>query len=146
MKKDENPLDESICISMDVMPRPQGRPRFRSNGNRVRIYQSHSDKRYKDSISLWAASQMRVRGIAGPLEGPLSLSLTFWMGDRANGIGYPIGPPDIDNLAKAVLDAFTGIVFHDDAQIIWLMCRKLWGPQGFMAVISRVDYQFQGGY
>lgn len=37
--------------------------------------------------------------------------------------------PDIDNLAKAVLDAMTGIVWADDAQIIELRITKRWAEK-----------------
>lgn len=38
--------------------------------------------------------------------------------------GYPDGKPDIDKLARAVLDALTGVVFWDDAQVVTLGVSK----------------------
>jgi Holliday junction resolvase RusA-like endonuclease len=37
---------------------------------------------------------------------------------------YPVVKPDIDKLARAILDACTGILFADDAQVIQLTIRK----------------------
>ena len=38
--------------------------------------------------------------------------------------------PDIDKLARAVLDALTGIVWVDDDQVVELVCRKRWWVEG----------------
>ena len=37
---------------------------------------------------------------------------------------YPAGMPDIDKLARAALDAMTGVVWSDDAQVSDLRVRK----------------------
>ena len=37
---------------------------------------------------------------------------------------YHVCKPDIDNLAKFYLDCMTGIVFHDDSQIVELNLKK----------------------
>jgi Holliday junction resolvase RusA-like endonuclease len=37
---------------------------------------------------------------------------------------YPKVKPDLDNVAKAVLDAINGIVYVDDAQVINLVATK----------------------
>jgi Holliday junction resolvase RusA-like endonuclease len=36
----------------------------------------------------------------------------------------PIGPPDVDNLAKAVKDALKGLAWDDDAQVCSLIAEK----------------------
>ena len=38
-----------------------------------------------------------------------------------------ITKPDVDKLARAVLDAMTGIVFLDDAQVVTLLIQKTFG-------------------
>ena len=37
------------------------------------------------------------------------------------------GKPDIDNIAKIVLDSFNGVVFEDDAQVYDLKVSKTYG-------------------
>ena len=37
---------------------------------------------------------------------------------------FPFGPPDVDKLCRAVMDALTGIVYLDDAQVISLHATK----------------------
>jgi len=41
--------------------------------------------------------------------------------------------PDIDNLAKSILDA----CFDDDSMISMMFCRKIWGERGAIDVSSR---------
>jgi len=42
---------------------------------------------------------------------------------------FPFGPPDLDKLCRSVLDALTGIVYADDAQVISLHGRKDWSDE-----------------
>lgn len=41
---------------------------------------------------------------------------------------YPTVAPDVDKLARAVIDAMTGSVWKDDAQLIELRVTKTYGP------------------
>lgn len=45
---------------------------------------------------------------------------------RSTKLAYP--KPDIDNYAKAVLDACNGVLWLDDSQIISLYASKAWTP------------------
>lgn len=48
---------------------------------------------------------------------------------KSNKRQYHISKPDVDNLAKAVLDACTDAgVWHDDSQIIQLSITKTYEP------------------
>ncbi|MAK64331.1 MAG: hypothetical protein CMF75_06240 [Maricaulis sp.] len=44
---------------------------------------------------------------------------------------------DVDNVAKAVLDALTGVVFHDDSQVERLLVTKVEGDRPRIAVTAR---------
>lgn len=66
-------------------------------------------------------------------EGPVRLSLRFvfprpkakcWK-TRPQPAEWMISKPDLDNLAKSVLDAVTGVLFKDDAQLCSLTVEKL---------------------
>lgn len=46
----------------------------------------------------------------------------------------PTKRPDIDNVVKAWTDGMNGVVFRDDAQIVQLTARKVYGPQSLVAV------------
>lgn len=43
---------------------------------------------------------------------------------------YPTVRPDLDKLARGILDALTGLVYVDDAQVIALTVRKLYAAAG----------------
>jgi Holliday junction resolvase RusA-like endonuclease len=42
---------------------------------------------------------------------------------------WPVTRPDIDNYVKGVMDAANGILWVDDAQIVTLLSRKLYGDR-----------------
>jgi len=51
---------------------------------------------------------------------------------RAAAPAHPAARPDLDKIARAVLDAVTdaGTVWHDDAQVVVLVARKRWAAGG----------------
>jgi crossover junction endodeoxyribonuclease RusA len=75
----------------------------------------------------WRADvQAHVRQAVGPTiqipDGPVVLDLKFVMPRRAAEpkriTPAHVRKPDLDKLIRAVLDALTGIVFTDDAQVV----------------------------
>ena len=103
-------------IEIEMEPLPQPRPRF-SNG---RAYQPEKIKSYKTAIG-YAAKQAMAGNL--PIDSPVSVKLKFW---RRYCI-YSRRFGDLDNLAKAVMDACNGIIWTDDAQIISLTAEKYQG-------------------
>jgi crossover junction endodeoxyribonuclease RusA len=55
------------------------------------------------------------------------------------GMEYVGDPPwlDLDNLAKAILDAIKGYVFHDDAQVARLLVERRRGERERITVLVR---------
>ena len=45
------------------------------------------------------------------------------------GIVRPIKRPDIDNIAKIILDSLNGMAYKDDSQVVELNIKKLYGEQ-----------------
>jgi Holliday junction resolvase RusA-like endonuclease len=92
------------------------------------------------------ASQARVamEG-ASPYIEPVDVRLMFWLPRPQGHFGTgrnserlkptaPIAPavhPDLDKLARAVLDALTGIVFRDDKQVVGMTLSKLYAQDQF---------------
>ncbi len=86
----------------------------------------------------WAAivsdAATTAMGSGTPLTGPLDVTVTFWLprpkshstakGLRADAPKWVAKRPDADKLARCFLDALTGIVFGDDAQIARLLVEK----------------------
>lgn len=89
-----------------------------------------------------AAAARDAMDLADPTRGPVVLELEFSGPRPASHYGTgrnagelrPSAPqakttmPDVDKLARAMLDGLTGIVFVDDAQVVELIARKCYGP------------------
>jgi len=68
------------------------------------------------------------------MRGPVRLSIVFYM-PRPKKFARPsktdapcITMPDWDKLARAVGDALSGVVYHDDAQIVEAIVGKFYAP------------------
>jgi crossover junction endodeoxyribonuclease RusA len=83
-------------------------------------------------------------------DGPVSLAIAYTYKRpkahyRANGEvkanvpAYPICKPDLTKLTRAVEDAFTGIIWKDDSQVVAKRENKVYGPEwSTLIVISKV--------
>jgi Holliday junction resolvase RusA-like endonuclease len=65
--------------------------------------------------------QARSQWKGAPLEGPVSVKMALYHGDKHKR--------DIDNFNKLVFDALAGIAFEDDNQITELIIRKFYDKQ-----------------
>ena len=43
--------------------------------------------------------------------------------------GYPMKKPDLDNVAKIILDALNGIAWKDDTQVVGLRVNRMWATE-----------------
>lgn len=75
------------------------------------------------------AWEARYQYRGAPLEGPLELFIALWWPTKRNH--------DVDNV-KGLLDALTGILWHDDGQIESLHIRK-----GYDKATPRVELTVQ---
>ena len=118
-------------------PRPRAFARKFGNTYSARVYDPGTAEGWKAQVAL--AAKASLYGVF-PLPGPLGVSLAFYMprpkghfgkkGLKASAPSFPTGKPDVDNLAKAVLDALTQVgMWVDDAQIITLMVSKHYGQK-----------------
>ncbi|MBU6288863.1 MAG: RusA family crossover junction endodeoxyribonuclease [Chloroflexi bacterium] len=78
---------------------------YRRAGNRVVL--SPEVRAWRDKAHWY----LRLAGIVAPLEGPVAVTVIAYRPRRRG---------DIDNLAKAVLDALNGFAFGDDGQVVLL--------------------------
>ena len=97
---------------------------FRQQMARVAMLQVPDDKFWKEQ----------------PLEsGAVRLELDFYFAKPKSAkkrIHHTV-KPDLDKLARAALDSFTGILYADDAQVSELVLRKLYG------LPERVEVRFR---
>lgn len=107
-------------------PRGKGRPRF-GNG---RTYTDKQTLEYERLIATRAAEAMPCAAV----ETPVSVRIVVYKGipaswsktrrQRAMMGGEIPGKPDLDNVAKAVLDALNGVAYVDDVQVVKLAVSK----------------------
>jgi len=133
-------------VSGDPKPQPRPRAFARRMGNAIRagVYESGGADGWKACVAV-QANMFRPQV---PLSGALSVTLLFRMprpkGHYGTGrnatvlkLASPLNhecKPDLDNLAKAVLDAMTvGGWWGDDCQITDLRVRKEWAGVGQLA-------------
>lgn len=126
-------------------PVGKGRPRFARVGKAVKAYTPAATKSYETAVALLARTGL---GRRGPLQGPLAVRIDAWCPipsswsrrKHARALDEQLMPttkPDIDNVAKAVLDALNGTAFADDSQIVDLTCTKRYGAQPHVQVTVR---------
>ena len=128
-------------ISFFVPGQPKGQPRPRAFARRfgatwtARVYDPGTAEGWKSAIAIAAKEH-----IQNPHAGPLLVTLEFFLQRpkahflrgvlRENSPHHHTGKPDVDNLAKAVLDALTTIVaWSDDAIISELHVRKRYADE-----------------
>jgi len=142
-------------------PIPQGSKRaFKAPGGRIVLREDAGARheQWRGHVADEARAAMRDAGIFGQKEtGPLAVSLTFHM---VRGVGmygsgrneqvvkasapkFPVKPPDVDKLTRAVFDALTHIVWVDDAQVVVTTQRKVFCDRftetpGVHVVVRRV--------
>lgn len=136
----------SITFSVDINPTPKGRPKFARRGNFVRAYTPKKTADYETEIKTQAQAMMNRE----PLETPLAVYLYFRLPvPRShskkrreaclNGSERPIKKPDLDNLAKAVLDGLNGVVWRDDSQIVSLHITKVYNSNPGIDLMIREE-------
>lgn len=77
--------------------------------------------------------------MAEQIEGAVEVEAVFSLKPPISGRrALPHVRPDIDKLARAVLDGLTGTAFADDGQVVRLVCTKRYGSPGASIRIARV--------
>ncbi|NBW16894.1 MAG: RusA family crossover junction endodeoxyribonuclease [Caulobacteraceae bacterium] len=119
-----------MVISFTVPGEPVAQPRVKAvnQGGFTRVYTPATAKPYKEAVRMVAMGHWRIP----PASGPVIMHIDFLFA-RPKSITWkrramPRRPhtkkPDLDNLAKAVLDALNGLLFFDDSQVVRLVLNK----------------------
>lgn len=130
-----------ITFEIQGQPVPQPRPRVSTRGGFARAYtpKGHAIHGYRQAVELLAKTNGWREG---PAAGPVSVEIDCYLqrppshltkaGEvRPSAPAWP-GRCDVDNLAKAVLDAITdaGTLWADDDQVVELVVRKQYARRG----------------
>jgi Holliday junction resolvase RusA-like endonuclease len=106
-------------------PRAKGRPRHMRNGH------TYTPAETQEAEYNFRSQAVRFLPSGGmiPAGTPIRLTLLFympipasWSNKKQNragdGLIYPTGRPDLDNLIKLAKDSLNGIFWHDDSQVV----------------------------
>jgi len=127
---------------IEIVPEAWRRARVMRLARGVRHFTDSKTRSYEAQIAFAAKLAMRGQPL---LSGPVSAVMTFslpipasWSLRKAQeaslGQTLPTVAPDLDNLAKAVLDGCNGVVFEDDRQVVKLCLTKRYADKGRVAV------------
>lgn len=136
----------SLTFHVDINPVPKGRPRFSKVGGFMRSYTPKKTSDYETEVRTQAQAMMTRE----PLETPVAVYLYFrlpipksYTKKRSeaclNGSERPTKKPDIDNLAKSVLDGLNGVIWHDDSQIVSLHLTKVYARNPGIDLLIREE-------
>lgn len=126
-------------FSVAGLPVQEGNISFGKNGQ---AYHREGDRlqQWRTDIG-WAAKQDHLTRItpekrpwAGPVE--VCLYFTYKASRKAQRGTYKDTRPDIDKLTRAALDALTGVLFKDDAQVARLEVWKTYVDEDELAGLT----------
>ena len=132
----------SFSLHMEGKPIPKGRPRLGKRSTytpeKTRVYEKTLRNKAIDMLKNSAPYPSAVR---------VSILVKVKTGDeikkpmRESAYAGKIRPtkrPDIDNIAKTILDALNGVVFRDDSQVVELFASKAYNDKDevFITVTS----------
>lgn len=132
-----------FSMTVEGRPVPKGRPRAVMIADHPTLYTPAPTRAYELLVATAAKIKWRAQGRFEPVPGPLKLSvracLTQPKGRKADWpvVGSRINA-DIDNYLKTALDALNGIIFFDDAQIVYVTASKEYGEPALHIEVDRV--------
>ena len=127
-KRENTPLvAKRYIFTVPGYPKGQPRPRFARMGKFVRAYDPQDAVDFKSKIATFA-----LQAGVQPIDGAVWMCITAYLprpkkySRKSDFRGAIIAPtkPDVDNIAKAVMDALQGIAYAHDAQVAWLSVSK----------------------
>lgn len=137
------PDDNARYVHVPGIPAPQGSKRHVGGGRMIESSKHVGPWRERVALAAYSACPQ-------PILGALRVSLLFTLprpkshyrtGRNAHLLreaapDYPTGKPDVDKLARAILDALTGIWWDDDSRVVSLDAVKVYGPDPSVSIFA----------
>jgi len=110
-------------------PQPQGSKNAFKHGNRVVLVEASKGlKPWRSVVSLSAKEVMLSVQDMSLIDGPVSVDIVFtFVPGKTVKRKAMTTKPDADKLARGILDSLTGVCWRDDAQVVDLRARKVYG-------------------
>lgn len=124
-----------ITFHLDVEPKAWKRTRLCGK----RFFTDTASRSYRQKLLILSRLHVPRR----PLLGALQLTLLFALKRPMCALDrdYPSVRPDLDNYAKAVMDAFNGVFWVDDAQVVKLSTQKMYMPGNPYIAVEMVELE-----
>lgn len=132
-------------IKFNIPGKPQAKQRPRFTGHHA--YTPKETVAYENWVRL-CFQQTKAQKLTGEILSemiftfPIAASKSKKIKAKMmSGETCPTGKPDLDNLAKSVLDSLNGFAFDDDSQVVMLLVRKKYGtdPGVQVSLYDRTD-------
>ncbi|GAA3723099.1 RusA family crossover junction endodeoxyribonuclease [Salinicoccus jeotgali] len=135
-----------IEFKVEGKPVPQPRPRvYQAASGKSKAVNSRRSRTYKRLVKLTAKSYMNRQRLT-IAECPITVHLTFVFTPPKSYTKKKLKAiedgslvyqkkPDLDNLAKGILDALNETVYKDDSQIVELNVRKQYGDTDHVLIV-----------
>ncbi len=114
----------------------QQRPRFSRQNGHVRTYDDKKSRNYKAHVQKCAARYAPEQLIDSAIELHIDVFHKLQQSGskqlKADKLAHRVRPtvkPDLDNLAKGIKDALTGMMWIDDAQVVDLIMHKYYAVE-----------------
>jgi Holliday junction resolvase RusA-like endonuclease len=118
-------------------PTPQGSKKaFVINGRAILVDASGGNKAWRKLVT----ETIKAHKDYITMPGAVNVSLAFYM-ERAktNKKQFMTQAPDVDKLARSVLDGITDSdIIEDDSRVIYLTARKQWADEGEPGVLISI--------
>ncbi len=131
-----------IEIVAKCHPEPQGSVKaFVIKGRAVLTSDNPKLKQYRREVARCA--QAALMGSPAPRYGqhqPVELEIVFSLlkpPSAPRRRTHAVVKPDVDKLLRATLDSLTGIIYHDDAQVVGVVTRKVYAEMEGVSIIAR---------
>ena len=124
----------------DIVPVPQGRPRFARRGKFTQTYDPPKSKKFKIELAELARERLTEHPFYSGKHVPIKVHLKFYIpllksfnktkrNMALNGFLRPPTRPDIDNYIKGTLDGLNGVFWEDDGQIVEIHAGKYYSDK-----------------
>lgn len=123
-------MNRILVIHVYGIPQAQGSMRaflIKGQNRPIVTYDNKKTKPWKQEISGTAKALMAKEKLERCEKGEIHISCRFFFEKPKSTparVTAKVTKPDVDKLARAVLDSLTGIVFRDDAQVTSLAASK----------------------
>ena len=137
-----------MTVTVFIPGEPQGkeRPKFARAGAHVKTYTPEKTVVYESRVRFEYIRHCKVRF---PEDAVLEVDITavFSIPKRTpkknlagmlDGSVRPTRKPDVDNIVKIILDALNGVVYKDDAKVVAVTARKIYGKDENVGVIVKI--------